>query len=775
MKNKKNFRLVLVLGLLTSLLIWFGYITFQYPFIGIILKQNEEKDWVITKLEKDSASLRLNLQIGDIIQTVDGNPPELLPSVQKWRMIEQAQTIVIEREGKEIEVGVTKAAAEASTSSFPFFGEILCLSLAVLLHIKVKHSVSSRFLSLVFVNIGLIFAALGASARGDTLGKITITTLMMVFPIVFFHFFVHFVRERGAAAFPLHFLKYVYGVVAVTLLCRGTFFFPSIAYDFYKYNSSTVIAFFLMGIALNFFYLSWVYWKYRKDGSYVSVIIKTVLWAFTLSFLPFVSLSFLPQLLTGNDWVNSLYTSWFVLFFPMSFAYLILTKQLYDIDLVLRRILFTVVLSVFPSALITLLNDFIFTEDASARHLLTGFFTVLTIITLIIYFLENFLTRLEAIVFPRKYHLQQALKKIAANLRSISSFRELREIVLVDIVTMLQVYGAAIAFKHQDRIETVLEGDIDLAEVERIAALDIRDHPTLLCMEINRNEEYTSSLILTSKISNTMLSKDDVHWLNLIISYLAVSMENLHLIGKLNIRLQLLAAQIPNEQDAHDFMWFRKLMFDLQEAERKRIATDLHDTTLQDLFFLKKKFAAIMEKQALQDDNLDQMKSVIDYVEIINTNLRQSCFELHPHLLHEIGLIETIRKVIESESLLCPFELKFFTRGTEIIEYWDLEIKHHVFRIVQELLNNAKKHSEASHVSIVIARDGDHFLLMYEDDGVGFEVQEGMAREIGASGTGMEQMKSRVMHLDGQWKIRTSKGNGLRLWITLPKRKVQSA
>ncbi|MFH5181468.1 sensor histidine kinase [Paenibacillus sp. TAB 01] len=773
MNTKIFFRLTLV-GLV-SLLLWFAYITFHYPYVGIILKQNEGQEWVIRKLDNDSASLKLNFQVGDRIRSVDNLSPGDLPSVRKWRTIEQAQTIVIEREGKEIAVVISEAAAKASTSYFPLFGEILCLSFAVLLYFKVKNSISGQFLSIVFVNIGLIFASLGASARGDSLGKIAITTLMMVFPIVFFHFFVHFVRERGAAAFPLHFLKYAYGFVALTLLCRMTFFFPQIAYAFYEYNSSIVIVFFLLGILLNFFYLSWIYVKYRAEESYVSVIIKTVLWAFAISFLPFISLSFLPQLLTGNDWVNSLYTSWFVLFFPMSFAYLILTKQLYDIDLVLRRILFTVVLSVVPGAVITFLNAFIFTEEASVRHLLISFCLVLAIISSVLYFLENFLIKLEAIVFPRKYHLQQALKKIATNLQSISSFRELKEIVLVDIVTMLQLYGAAIAFRHQDRIETVIEGEIDPDEVERIAALDLREHPELLCLEISRNEEYTSSLILTSKISRTVLGSGDVHWLNLIISYLAVSMENLHLIGKLNVRLQQLAAQMPNEQDAHDFMWFRKLMFDLQEAERKRIATDLHDTTLQDLFFLKKKFAAIMENQPSQDDNLEQMKSVIDYVEIINTNLRQSCFELHPHLLHEIGLLETIRKVIENESLLCPFELKFFTRGAEVVEAWDLEIKHHVFRIIQELLNNAKKHSAASLVSIVITRDGDHFLLMYEDNGVGFETGGAVIKEIGASGTGMEQMKSRVLHLDGQWKIRTSSGNGLRLWITIPIRKVQTA
>ncbi|MCU6793018.1 histidine kinase [Paenibacillus sp. WQ 127069] len=541
---------------------------------------------------------------------------------------------------------------------------------------------------------------------------------------------------------------------------------------FYTINEKIVILFFLIGLFLNFIFLLFIYRKHGRESTPLATMIKTVWWSLVISFSPFALLSFIPQLLFSYDWVSSLYTSIFVLFFPLSFAYLILAKKLYDIDLVLRRVLFTVMLSIVPSICLVAIHTLIFQYTLTSQHIALSFiFTVMTI-AFILYSFEYFTTKLEFIIFPRKYYLNRAMKKIANNLCSISSFRELKEMVLVDIVNTLQVFGAAIVYKYQDRIETVTEGQISLPAIEGSADVEAWNYPSLLRFEINRHEEYTSYLIMTDKKTNTALSKEDMQWLNFIISYLAVSLENMHLIHKLNMRLQQLASQMPSEQSAQELVWFRKLMFELQEDERRRIATDLHDTTMQDLFFLKKRFASLIEKPEFPQQDIEQMKGILDYVEIINTNLRQNCFELHPHLLHEIGLINTLRKLVEHETPICPFQLEFMAQGAERIEDRDLDAKRHVFRIVQELLNNAKKHSLASIVSITLTAEGNNFLLVYKDDGIGLQAQSETSREIGSSGTGLEQMRSRILSLNGQLNIRKDMESGVYLSVTIPMRKV---
>jgi two-component system sensor histidine kinase ComP len=303
-------------------------------------------------------------------------------------------------------------------------------------------------------------------------------------------------------------------------------------------------------------------------------------------------------------------------------------------------------------------------------------------------------------MFPKKNQLQSALKKIAKNLGSVTSFREFKEIILVDLVSALQVYGGAIAFKYKESVEIIGHGDIELAAVEQMVSSGHWNYEEFSCFEINRHEEYTSYLIMTQKKTRTLLGLEERQWLNLIITYLTVSLENVHLIRKLTMKLQQLASQIPDEQAASEFNWFRKLMFELQEKERVRIATDLHDTTMQDLFFLKERLHAVLEKYAFSKEDVAQMVSIIEYIDVINSNLRQSCFELHPYLLKEIGLVPTIERLVDFEMAVSPFGIEFTSSQVSIIELWELDTKKHIFRMVQELINNAKKHSYASVIKI---------------------------------------------------------------------------
>ncbi|WP_248925444.1 sensor histidine kinase [Paenibacillus hamazuiensis] len=542
---------------------------------------------------------------------------------------------------------------------------------------------------------------------------------------------------------------------------------PKITNLFYEPSTKLVIAFFLLGIVVNLLFLSYLYFKYRKENSYASTIIKTVWWSFIVSFSPFVCLSFIPQLLWRDDFVSSLYTGWFVLILPISFAYLIMSKQLYDIQLVLRRLVFTMILSVIPSGIITGLAAVIFERDASPKHLVFIFFLTLIILTFVLYSLEYFATKLEAVIFPRKHNLQLALKKISTNLQTISSFRELKEMILTDIVQTLQVFGGALAFQYKDTIETICEGEIRERDVEALIRSGTGTE-MYTCLEINRHEEFTSYLVMTRKKTNTLLGKEEVQWLTLIVSYLAVSLENMHLIRKLNMKLRKVAAYVPNELTGQDFIWYRKLMFELQETERSRIVTELYDSTMQDLDLLKQRLASAAGSGTIPPKEAKQVRSIMDYVEVMQSNLRHRCFELYPSLLSELGLIRTVNKLMEDERAACPFELDFSADNAEAVEGWDMDTKRHLYRIIQELLSNAKKHSKATIVTFLLLVIDNEAHLHYHDDGIGFDPVRIETGKLSASGAGLAQMRSRVLHLDGHLELKTSEGCGLRMRIIVP-------
>ena len=209
-----------------------------------------------------------------------------------------------------------------------------------------------------------------------------------------------------------------------------------------------------------------------------------------------------------NGLLDAIYTSWIILFFPISFAYLIASNQLYDIGLVVRRFLFAGLLAILPVSLFTGAYVFLFRHVVEEKQILFIFVGLMILVSTVLYAAEYWTTRLEPFLFPRKFALQSALKKISKNLGTISSFRELKEIILVDIVGTLQVMGGAIVFQYKNDNEIIYEGEIDTSEVQQlIKSSSLLDHPSYTCMEMNSHEEYTSYLIMTRKKTNTLLVK----------------------------------------------------------------------------------------------------------------------------------------------------------------------------------------------------------------------------------------------------------------------------
>jgi two-component system sensor histidine kinase ComP len=770
----------LLLKLLFSIFIaiqfWFIYVMFSYPVFGVYLDKSPDHEWVISNLDPRNMASELGLKVGDKILKINGQDTVRYASVIKWRTFDQAHTILVSREGREFTVSTEGIPRTSVSDILSLSGEILCFFIAFLLYRRVSDSKSAKYLSFVFISIGATFMSLVASIRGDSLGKIMIGNLVMLIPIIFLQFLFVFLKEKGNIELHSKFLKYLYAVVTVSFAIQLICFTPTAATYFVNSHATIlIILFFIFGIGLNLFYLSRLYMQHRKERTYFSLIIKTIWVSLVISFSPIICFSFIPQIIVGQQWADPFFMGCFVLFFPVSFAYLIASKRLYDIDTILRRILFTTIISVIPCLAVTAVIREFFPQDSTAVRLIIVFMILIAIMSTVLYSLEYFTIKLEPIMFPKKNQLQAALKKIAKNLGSVTSFREFKEIILVDLVSTLQVYGGAIAFKYKESVEIIGHGDIELAAVEQMVSSGHWNHEEFSFFEINRHEEYTSYLIMTQKKTRTLLGLEERQWLNLIITYLAVSLENVHLIRKLTMKLQQLASQIPDEQAASEFNWFRKLMFELQEKERVRIATDLHDTTMQDLFFLKERLHAVLEKYAFSKEDVAQMVSIIEYIDVINSNLRQSCFELHPYLLKEIGLVPTIERLVDFEMAVSPFGIEFTSSQVSIIELWELDTKKHIFRMVQELINNAKKHSYASVIKIKLGTVSQSIQLDYEDDGVGFEPDSVIANEIGSSGVGIEQMKTRVLSLNGRYELVANKGEGMKFKATFPLKEDKTA
>lgn len=756
---------------------WFLFVGLRYPYEGIQVHENMNKQWVIESFQGSPQSVVNQFQTGDIVLSVDNVSPDRYPTIKRWGDIERAHHITVSHNGRRRTATVQNKSMD-EIDLFSFFGELIGILFAALIYFKAQRTRSSLLLSFVFMNISLVFMSLPASIRGDVAGKVYISSTVMLLPVLFYHFLIDFFEEKADLFHSKIYVKMMYAVVAASFILEVVFFITPLANLFYRFFMIWLILFFISGIVLNLSFLAFNYFKYRKTHIAFSLIIRMIWISIFVSILPVTLFSFLPQLFFHRAWINAFYTGWFLLLFPITFTYLLLTRKIFDLNMVFKRLLFSALISLVPSILISTVVGTIFMTDLTIRHMLFTVIIVWVMLTIIIYGLEYWMSRLEKVIFPRKYFLKENLKNISQQMISVSSYHELRRKILKEIVSILEVTGGAILIKMNDRWEVLEEGDFPVAIMNYIENEEQIKRLPYHVFDIHRNEEYTSFLVLTDKRNEAGLGFEEREWVEIILSYLAVSLENVSLIQKLTLRLNELAAQIPNELASDDVIWFRKSMFELQEKERYKIASDIHDTTIQDIIFAKRKLEPLLNKFEAGSEEHSQIKGVLKHLEMVNDMLRQTSFEIYPYLLTRIGLNQTIQKIVKMEKGVSEFAIRYSSRGGKQLDKLDIDLQLHLYRMVQELINNAKKHSKAQLVRIKLELDSRNIYLDYSDDGVGFDMEEVVKRSSAAesenegmpsSGLGILQLKGRVLYLNGETTVQSTVGTGTNIKIRIPK------
>lgn len=196
-----------------------------------------------------------------------------------------------------------------------------------------------------------------------------------------------------------------------------------------------------------------------------------------------------------------------------------------------------------------------------------------------------------------------------------------------------------------------------------------------------------------------------------------------------------------------------------QEEERNRISTDLHDSLGGMLSFLKLQYDSLhLNHQELSnDEDYDQINELIDTV---CDEVRNIARNLKPAALEKIGLKAALTDLVNRYKKLPDAEITLHFHKTD--KKLDYNTKVHVYRIIQELINNAIKHSKCKELDIQISSLNNEFVIMVEDDGVGFDVKNTIY------GHGIENIKSRVNILRGDFQIDTQKDKGTSIIIHIP-------
>ncbi len=204
-------------------------------------------------------------------------------------------------------------------------------------------------------------------------------------------------------------------------------------------------------------------------------------------------------------------------------------------------------------------------------------------------------------------------------------------------------------------------------------------------------------------------------------------------------------------------------VFNEREEERKRIAADIHDSSLQ--LLAAASYGCGNAEQLIIAGRTDVAGTAVgtarEAIEDAIKGLRASLAQLRKSSVEEGGLMETITKFASQVSTLWSVEVVI--EGTVEREP-PIPVALAAFQIVQEGLTNALKHAQTSVITVRIREDGDMVRIAVEDEGEGFD----LGRHVGEDHLGMRLMKERAAGVGGRIELESAPGSGTRLEAILP-------
>lgn len=202
----------------------------------------------------------------------------------------------------------------------------------------------------------------------------------------------------------------------------------------------------------------------------------------------------------------------------------------------------------------------------------------------------------------------------------------------------------------------------------------------------------------------------------------------------------------------------------ITEAERTRIAREIHDELGYLLTALKYDVEGLINQSDLSAENLkSEFGVMIDMVDSLIDSVRKIATDLRPGILDHLGLFPAIEWQIKQFGLRTKISCSYTLDESDML--FDKNETSIVFRIMQEILTNITRHSEAKHVNILLTRKEQDFVMEVTDDGVGFDPEE----RHRMSSLGLIGMKERALSIGGEIQIISQPGKGTTVRLLLPR------
>ncbi|MFB9325025.1 ATP-binding protein [Paenibacillus aurantiacus] len=745
--------------------------------IGVDLQQGTDGQYSVAKVEKGFWG-EGRLQVGDRVVSVNGESPGRSFFVRQYDRIEQADEVSVIRPlpdggSDAITLSVEKGLPTRELVLhliIPLGTMLLFVAFSVFVYVRKGQDRAAGYLILFFLSIGLAYFSAFSSTRLDPVGRLVITFTFPIVPLSFLLFLNTYLKQQiQKRLMPDRVVWIGLGLIVVNGAIRLLELSGHLHPRLQSVASLILMLTFVLGIAYIFYKLIEKFIRHRHD--HLKSLFKFTLIGHVVGFLPFLLLFGIPSLF-GLVVVPADVAAVCLIGLPAVYLYMFTTKRLFDIDFLLSRMLYYTIIAFFPTLLITGLAVLIMNQhNYSWVKWVQMFLVVYLLITIFLFGKEYMDQRLRPKFNKDLYNFQGSLDRFSSRISRVMKRADLERVLEQEVRSILPVQELAFLEVQADQDDAAASAQANsrkddfaaslalelLASPRRLAVGTAIEVTRGLCVIIGHRRSTYQVLWIGEKYNRTQYNPDELGWLKTLANYSAIVYENLYLIENL---IGDLESEIRKQQGTPT--WVLRLIFRLSENERRKLASDLHDSALQDQLIWYRKLEAVMLDHDMSADLGRDLAEIREGLLDVIHQIRETCNELRPPLLKEMGITEALRSLFEQAQIRNNYAIDFEEKPltAELTDEQTLTI----FRIVQELLGNAGKHANASRIRIELEQRGD-LHLRYTDDGVGLDVEKlnDSYQHMGLSG-----IKERVRSLAGTITFRSEVGSGLEVMITLP-------
>ncbi|PCK20233.1 histidine kinase [Bacillus pumilus] len=760
-------KLTVILIILSFIyVIYISYINVFNIFVGAVVKTNSHGQLEVMDVDNFTDSYLAGVRKGDIILEVNGNKKPV-EEVRRGYLA-NVKSLVVDRHGDEIALENVRLLSQENLFIYliPVILYSICLfCIFMILKInKANKKESAYILALFLLAVSVGYVSSGGSGKGEAISRVLVIATMNSVPPLYMHFMYQYLKEIGTEIIRRRVLFCLY-LVPVTSICLDLF---------YKNKAGPINLLAYVNL-LSFFVLAFIsiIITIRAAKKLKNTEVSNVLRAFALililSFSPFMLFFIIPYFF-GKYFISPYVVASFVLLIPFFLVYQFMSNKLYNVDFFMGRIRYYSLLAITPTILVVIIFDFV---QKPSANFYTVKFTIITYILMltVFYFKEIIDFRFRLKRFSEKHNYQDSVFKFTQLIREASALNQVLYHLKYTILEVLIVNKAfVLEVKADGQIEEIDESTDDsklwkeyvdqfqdiLGEVGKIIELDKG-----FMMKIGERGGHSFVICCLSNLQTPKLTRDEISWLKTLAFYTSVSLENVVKIEELMEHLEDLKQREANPA------WLKKIMFAMEEKQRSDLARDLHDSVLQDLISLKRQ-----SEMFLTNFQNDQCPTSIEHSliawneqmsKVIQTT-RETCHELRPQLLYDLGLVKAISKLTSQIQEEAPFHIRLNTTRFDKELDIDIDSQLNIYRIVQELLSNALKHSKANQILVMLICIKDQVVLHYEDDGVGFDASQ---LDQHTMSMGLSGIRERVKALNGKLQIHTAPEKGLKIKIEM--------